>query len=402
VALGEGGWQAIDLADPARPVRVATERTSRYTLRVAAAGRRVYLGNLDTGLEAVEASDPARPAYLGGESLGFPGLSAVAVGDDLLCAGRADWLLVYRLSEAGVPTPAGSWRCPGVIDDVLVRGDLAYLAAENAGLVIVSLEDPARPLPLGTWASGRIARRLAISGTQLCLSAGYRDGSLNDAMEVIDVGDPRQPRALGTHPLAPSAGAVAVSGTTAFVTQGGWLDAQDRWHPGFMDIVDIAVPTAPRRLGSLHVGGSVGGLVIVGNRLYICSRPSRFLQNDPEAGLHVLDISRPATPVRMGRYPLPDDNFSDLALAGDLLAVANASHGVLLLDPNPLASVALDVARDAGGLRFRWPAGVTGAELQRTDRLPDGLWRTVSGSPRTNSVWLPAGPGGEFFRLGTP
>lgn len=399
LALAEGGWQVLDLGDPARPTLLASEHTGRDTVRVAAVDRRVYLANLDIGLEAIDATAAGSPVFLGADEHSVPGVSCVAVEGSRLCAGRGADLLVYDLSPEGVPTRMGLWQGSMAIDDIRISGDRAYLAAQGAGLVVLSLADPAHPREIGSLRTGRIAHRLVMSGTRAYLSAWSLGGSLTDALEILDIAEPSAPKLLGTYKLAPYAGSVALAGTNVLVTEGGWTDSRDLWHPTHLHVVDVSVPGAPRRLSEVEVGGAAHGMVVLGQRLYLCTRPAHFRENDPEAGLHVWDLGQPGAPVRLGRYPIPDDNFADLALAGDLLAVANSWNGVVLLDPHGSSALSLRMARTRDGVRLEWPVEAIGSEVETTETPGSGGWRRLEGYGATNVAPIPAVGGRGFYRL---
>src|SRR5215475_741149 len=112
-----------------------------------------------------------------------------------------------------------------------------------------------------------------------------------DSLEVVDVRDPSRPVWLARYVPAEGGtiGQIAIVGGTAFLA----LNAGGTSHGG-LHMVDVSQPARPQRLGHFDGPTAASGVQIVG---------SYALVADYYSGLNVLDISHREAPVLLGQYP---------------------------------------------------------------------------------------------------
>jgi len=154
---------------------------------------------------------------------------------------------------------------------VAVEGAFAYVAMGSGGLKVVDISDPENPF---------VARRVSPYVPPPFLS--YRP--------ALDV---------------------AVQGSVAYVATGG------------LSILDVADPPLASQIGylsSLGVG-EVSAVVARGSRVYAGGA----------AGLAVVDVTDPTTPVVLGSVATPA-GVEDVAVTGDVAVVATLLEGVQIVD----------------------------------------------------------------------
>ncbi|WP_146066881.1 Calx-beta domain-containing protein, partial [Candidatus Venteria ishoeyi] len=105
---------------------------------------------------------------------------------------------------------------------------------------------------------------------------------------------------------------VTISGNYAFV-MGGSI--------GF-DIVDISNPATPIRVASYDTTGSVESIAVSDNYVYVA---------DGDTGLQIIDISTISTPVLVSTYDT-SGIAGDVAVSGSYAYVADGTHGLLVID----------------------------------------------------------------------
>jgi hypothetical protein len=80
------------------------------------------------------------------------------------------------------PVLLGTW--PGYSAGVTVRGGYAYVAARDAGLVIIDVQDPTNPRQVGATNTSGDTRFVALAGNYACLADGP------SGLQVIDITEP--------------------------------------------------------------------------------------------------------------------------------------------------------------------------------------------------------------------
>ncbi len=183
------------------------------------------------------------------------------------------------------------------VEDIVVSGDLAYVAAAEAGLVILDVTDPTAPVVVGSvdtpgWAFGvDVVGGLAYVGDG---PAGFR---------IVDVSDPAAPTLRGVSATPGDAFDVEVSGTAAFVA-----DFSDGLH-----VFDVSDPDAPTEVATVpFVDAYTVGLAVSGSLVYVPTQSGT---------LHVIEASDPALAYEIGSVPLAGIG-RDVVLDGDIAYVA--------------------------------------------------------------------------------
>jgi len=135
---------------------------------------------------------------------------------------------------------------------VAVQGRYAYLGV-GPRLVVLDVSDPEQPVVVGqTAVLHGLVRDIALSGTLAYVAADQ------GGLRVVDVSDPAAPREAGFYDTPGRAEGVAVSGGLAYVADGLGLR-----------VVDVANPAAPREVGFYNTPGSAYGVAVSGNHAYV-------------------------------------------------------------------------------------------------------------------------------------
>ena len=144
---------------------------------------------------------------------------------------------------------------------------------------------------------------------------------------VLDVTNPATPTGVGaTAPFPYFVEDIAIAGTRAYVAAGG----------AGLRVVDVSDPASPIELGAWDSPGYAEGVDVSGNTAYLADGPY---------GLRVVDVSNPASPTPLGSAY--DMNYAfEVTVSGDYAYVAAAGAGLLVAnvsDPaHPLEVGSLD------------------------------------------------------------
>jgi streptogramin lyase len=305
IAAGNGSLQVIDVRDPRRPVLV--HRDTPFLIprpgllqALALRGNRAYAATASPPrLDIIDITNPLAATFPADanfdgasdvilRSIGFPAavqthtVRAVAIQDDFAYVltndlGNALGTLqvvsirdpataqVVRSITLPVPRPTG----------LVVAGQVAYVAARTAGLLVFDLRDPARPVLVTTLSdpdpTDAVTTEL-ISGLALAGDVAYvverhqqRDtGAQEDRFTVLDLRNPLAPRRRGAValPVVPSGTGLTVAGAFAYLARG----------PLGLQVVDISHPDAPRLVGLLNTPSEALLVTAAGERLYVLDR----------------------------------------------------------------------------------------------------------------------------------
>jgi hypothetical protein len=328
----------------------------------------------------IDASDPTAPVEIGT----IDAETGVGFYSPNLAVEDGNPYLAYRSSSdlrlIDVSNPAAPVGLDGRLDptsgarDVAIVGGLAYVAGVS-GLAVVDLSNPAFPAVLGSTGSG-FAQALAVA------SGVAYEAALDAGLQVIDVSNPTAPAWLGALDTPFEAVDVAVAGGSAYV-------ADRNPYMGFpvlssLRVIDVSIPAAPVELGAVDTEGTANGVAVAGGLAYVASSVRVTRPNRRFGVLRVIDVSIPATPVRLGATSTPGD-ANGVAVAGGLAYVADGDRGLRVIDvSNPFAPVELGAINTFGEANGVAVAG--SLAFVANDVAPNG------GSLQVIDVSIPAAP----------
>ncbi len=308
--------------------------------------------------------------------LGSGQARAVAVQEHYAYLGIDIELVVVDVSDPNHPQRVGHLFLPGLVMDIALVKDAAqghtyaYVVAGNgAGLYVVEMADPTKPVVRDKRYSGSYVSEIVIAG-----GYAYLSGSVS---HILDVTNPAAPVEVGTHSLAQSISWERVAAVVTDDAQGrryAYTAYEDYRRIYGLRIVDVTDPAVPAALGSLAmnapiyevavaneyayllVGPGVGRLVTVGisdpqnptevhsalpgswgseslavqdHYLYLVGY--ELDKSEPAGGLQVLDTADPANPVALGRYEGIALSALDVSVEGERAYIA-AGDGLAVLD----------------------------------------------------------------------
>ena len=164
-------------------------------------------------------------------------------------------------------------------------------AGAPGGIKVVDLTNPAAPSIIGTYDTPGSAYAVALNSTGTL--AYVADGS--QGLKILSLSNPRSPTLAGSLSTYGSWTDVAVQGGTACLVN---------QLAGTFDVVDVSIPSAPKRLGGADVTIGTGVRIAIDDT---APATVAVLSSDNDQGdfLEVFDISIPAQPVSEG-YTLID------------------------------------------------------------------------------------------------
>lgn len=394
-AMDNEGFKIINITNPTNPTTIIAQyNTFGHVYDLQVRGKFAYIADYEGGLKIIDLQK--------NELTGTPSISQL--GKQLIVRISACELLGNCLSyedfqltiDSNLPQAIGNIPdqsiFPGQTLDLVISNDVLFSHADqhhlDLRLVVVN--------PLGStinpWIYLGVTPSLVGEVTAgeiqyIVVRTGYAYTALNNGFQIIDVQNPENPQVLSTYPtpdfcldiklqdeFAYVAGASSgllifdVSNPSSpFLTniynpsgeylRGLFLEPQSSnnlaylvWccNPGKLEIINIPNPWFLQSLGQLTSGIDIlymnpttiqvqDGLAYLGNR---------YIGTPPQNHTLIVDVSDPANPVAVSAYPLTDF-ISGIALQGNILYLAGASQGLLILNisnpftPHLLGSIKL-------------------------------------------------------------
>lgn len=175
----------------------------------------------------------------------------------------------------------GSFQAVQVVDE------RAYVAT-GAGLYILNISDPTRPLHVGKFVSAWRADGLDVAGSYVYLPQSY------GGLIIIDASDPTRPSQVGAYSVTGGAiEGVDVIDRYAYAAVRGGVKG--------LFVLDLSDPTHPRKVGHALDDRDIWDVQVVESYAYIVGSYA-YAYSDH---LSILDVSDPTQPREIGVHELP-------------------------------------------------------------------------------------------------
>jgi len=298
-----------------------------YPYRVSVKGNYVFVANSTTntggGLQIVDVSTPATPVLMSSYS-GYADFVAVGenvaaiVGGGLPCS-------FLDVSDVNNPQLMADYKLPLSVNDVFVRGDMAFTGSN--GFRVFDVSDKSKPEQIGyNETPGDLA---AVTGN-LAVYIPKSMGASNP-VNIMDISDPLNPFKRGHYQAPVMTYDLDLVGNCAFVAC---------WWDGFR-VVNFADPDNPvltaHKFGWVNSNSVPGvdfcyvqALDTYGNYLYLIDY--KPFEAEDTKGLYIFDISDPANPVFVSRYASLFSQGYDLEVQGNYVYVADKNGGMEIID----------------------------------------------------------------------
>jgi hypothetical protein len=296
-----------------------------------------------------------------------PTVTAVFVQESYAYASLGPLLVVLDVGDPRQPEPVGAVKLPVEwITGITVHEGLAYVAALEAGLRMVDVSNPARPVETGAYVpplTGGINRNYTGSGPEPAVQFYDRQGvnavavrqtagqvlahvaALGAGLRLVDVTNPARPVELGA--LTPAEG-----GIVDVVLAHGYTYVANPAEG--LQIIDASEPAQPRIVGSdpRGWGFAIASDPLDRRLLYVAYGSCSSIVNECPGGVHVIDVSDPDVPQTALRSEPPLAFSYKLATNGQRVyaATMNGLSILNLADPSQPAVEAYDALLPAKDL----------------------------------------------------
>ena len=278
----------FDITDRAAPVRLATfehparDRDAWIDLHLI--GDTVFAGSEDGGLLSFDIAEPSDPRLISHfDPIGDVG-DIVVDGDLGYLADGASGLRIVDLSGQWPPPTVGLVDTPANAFRLTVANGYAFVADLAGPLSVIDVSNPSTPRVVATL-DVFIPFSMSVDWPMLYIAVS---DTLTAHLQVYDVSDPSAPRAVGSVPLDDELRSYSIASRDGFV----YFDDST----GGIVIVDARDPSAPRVMERI-TSGSVRALHVQDERLLVAT--SGLDDSLHRIAAEFLDISDPTRPLKL-------------------------------------------------------------------------------------------------------
>jgi hypothetical protein len=326
VADGPGGVIVVDVSQIGQE-RLAGSYLTAQAIKVALQGTYLFVADSWEGmlsLAVVTVTSPVQKASTSGQWTNDLAVS----GSNAFVSDRNSNRL-HVLSLRSPPVQVGSVVLGAPAFGVAVQSQFAYVAAQDAGLVVVDVSRANNPIVVGSRPETGSILGVAVSG-KYAVTAG------STFVHVVDVSNPANPLITGSYNHGDTARDIAMSGRYAYAV----------FDDKSLRIVDISNPALPSLAGSVVMDGSGTGVAVSGRYVYVSHNGS--------SGVTIVDAVNPATPVKKGTFSSGMDQTQGVFVSGPFAYAADFGAGTKVIDVSNPDQPVLKANYDTTG----WAYGV--------------------------------------------
>ena len=273
----------IDVSDPYNPVETGRTEDLGMLFDVDVQGDFAYLADEGGGVWKVDITNPVSPLTVGLYETDYSALAVHAEGNIVYIGERMDddgRLEIIDFST--VPAVQLGYTAMDRGEWMAFENGYIFVAAEDAGVQIFNVSNPANPVLAGSFATASNCYAVAAQGNYVY------SASMEAGLEIIDVSDPSDPSQVSTYDTGGYAGSVSVSGGYVYVGD---------WYGGFR-VINVENPAAPYGVG--YYQASAMDMAVGGDIVYAAGA---FTMNvfDCSQALFIGEFEIPAAP---GEYRL--------------------------------------------------------------------------------------------------
>lgn len=257
-------------------------------------------------------------------------VQAVAIGaNGMAYYGEGNSIVAADYSNPSIPIIRGRLALGGMVKGIQLSGDLAVIAADQAGLQVVNVSNPSAMTLIGFYVTPRKSLRLALSGSLAFVAAA------ESGLQVIDFSDPESPTRLADFDLPESAADIELAQIGArriALIACGFAGLQ---------MLDVTDPRSIAPLGVLKPGLYIDRVDVNGNLV--------------RCGGFLFDISTPEQPIQASDYY---NQIADSVIGSEYVYMGMGSLQIYLLrdlldPPSEIHSHDLELPGDTLDMRLR-------------------------------------------------
>ena len=188
-----------------------------------------------------------------------------------------------------------------------IDGNYLYVANHFLGLQIFNIADKTNPTLLGNYNTGGIPKKVTIYGDYAYVPKGDTDPK---GLDIVDVSLANNPEHVTTYSAGTWCGDIAIVDNVGYSSVGGKLE-----------VLSLASPSAPFKLGDVPVGSFADSIKIIGHYAYMAT---------VNTGIVVVNVENVYEPVVMRSFAT-SYHTKNLSVVGNYAYVADGRGGLVVI-----------------------------------------------------------------------
>lgn len=213
--------------------------------------------------------------------------------DQLLYALQDRSLIVLSLENPARPEIVGKLENVGNLRQIVVRGKTAFITAREDGLFVVDVSDRTRPQIMAHYDTIEFATGIDVEEGFAFIACRVF------GVEIVDVSDARNPKHVSIMRVGEAQSCEVADG---YLYAGAWDERR-------VAICDVRNPAAPRQVATVKLDGRGDGICVRNGILYAATghhRPGDNLHIESPGygwgnGMEIYDVADPARPKPLSR-----------------------------------------------------------------------------------------------------
>ncbi len=327
IASGSAGLRVISTADPYHLQEIGVCTNPNQANDVSVRSTIAYVADGLNGIKAVNIIDPYDPTLLWQKPIPGDANAIFTYSNKIFVAARDSGLVIMQdsIMLSSINTLEDAM-------DVFVIGRYAYVAASEAGLRIIDVDEPYLPVEVGFCDTIGGVSALQVNGNYAYIAS-------EDGMVVVDISQPDNPFMVSLYRTPDFPNKIYQVGQYVFITDQGRN----------ISIIDVTEPAFPELVYTLTAFEfDTYDVVVSGNQAYVTDDYSLFYVFD-----NVLDFQ---TPTEISSFSVPD-RFLKVDILGSYAYFANEGDGIRIFEisnpEDPLEIGSFDTPREVMNLKVR-------------------------------------------------
>ncbi|MFW9854390.1 MAG: LVIVD repeat-containing protein [Candidatus Thorarchaeota archaeon] len=276
ITCGYYGVRFVNVSDPSNPIElshipappaaIGTGHATGYAHQFCVEDNIIYVGDGAAGLTVINSTDPSNPIIISDSTEGYAWdieiqQNIVYVSSGLF--GNTAGLLILNATDPANLLLISSYSTKGDITSVEVKGDLAFLADYDNGLIVLDISNVSNPILKGEFSGPEndgISYVEVVDDLVYSTSwgSGLRIWNVSESTEISKVADYSQGETYFS---------IRVFDDYAFL--GGMNDG--------LIVLNVSNPLNPLEIGRYYEGGRINSAYVVNDLVYVADQDNGLI-----------------------------------------------------------------------------------------------------------------------------
>ncbi|MHA1461991.1 MAG: LVIVD repeat-containing protein, partial [Candidatus Heimdallarchaeota archaeon] len=281
--------------------------TGGWSFDIIVEGNFAYISDYNNGLKIIDISNSIAPILVGNCSLSK--CHNLDVADDY--AYISCWengIQIVNISDPNNPAIVSNFTTGDLYGHVQVEGNVAYASGIDIVLEILNVSDPTKPTLIGDYLIENGTTNVFHVVDDIAYLSTYDDTGTT-GIELVNVAIPTNPRKISNYNSGEDTYGVFVDGTICYL---------GNWDNG-LEVVNVTDRDNVKSLSHFYDGGNADTLVASENLVYLA---------DFYGGFEIIDVDDLTNPVKIASF---DGTITGVDIQDEFIYIVDRNTGLKIL-----------------------------------------------------------------------